>query len=257
MKYDLCVVIPIYKTTLEKMEECSIERTCEVLSRRDIFFVAPEGLQTDNYARFLNKENVKVEYFAPKFFRGISGYNIMMFEMRFYERFSAYDYMLIAQPDAYILSGRDELDAFMKKGYQYWGAPWNPPLIIYRFDFKGVRYLGKFLKPVICKSGNGGFSLRHIASTVKLLNKKRITAKLWCNNYNEDGFFAYFGHNSSMKWFNCPPLEDAASFALEADMKEALASGKDVFAVHAWEKMLGEYSNLKKYIRTLDSDLKV
>lgn len=146
---DLCVVIPIYKTTLEKMEERSIERTCEILSKRNIFFVAPEGMRTDNYAHFLNRKNVDIEYFAPKFFRGIGGYNRLMLEKRFYKRFTAYNYMLIAQPDAYILSGRDELDAFMQKGYQYWGAPWNPPLKIYRFDFKGVRYLGKFMKPVM------------------------------------------------------------------------------------------------------------
>ena len=250
----LCVVIPIYKTALEEMEERSIERTCEILLRRDIFFVAPEGLQLDNYDHFLNKENINVEYFAPKFFQGISGYNKLMLEKRFYERFSAYDYMLIAQPDAYILSGKDELDGFMKKGYQYWGAPWNPPLKIFRLDLKGARHFEKFLKPVICQSGNGGFSLRHISSTIKLLNEKKITAKLWCNNYNEDGFFAYFGHSSSIKWFNCPPLEETTSFALEADMKEMLALGKDVFAVHAWEKMLKGYCNLKKYIRPIDLD---
>ena len=57
--YDLCVIIPIYKVAPVEMEVRSIERTCEVLSGRDIFFVAPKGLQTDNYDRFLNRENVK------------------------------------------------------------------------------------------------------------------------------------------------------------------------------------------------------
>lgn len=246
--FDLCVIIPIYKATPDKMEICSIERTCEVLSERDIFFVAPEGFQTKNYDHFLNKENVRIEYFPQKFFQGISGYNRLMLNKGFYQRFSTYDYMLIAQPDAYIISGRDEMDAFMQKGYHYWGAPWNPPLKIYRYDIKGVRHFGKLLNPVICKSGNGGFSLRHIASTIELLQKRRLTAKIWCNNYNEDGFYAYFGHSKNCSWFNCPSVEDASDFALEVDMKQVLESGKKVFAVHAWEKMLNNYEQLQKYI---------
>lgn len=246
----LCVVIPIYKTTLEEMEERSIERTCRILSKRDIFFVAPEGLQMDNYASFLNKKNVSVEYFAPKYFRGISGYNRLMLEKRFYERFTAYEYMLIAQPDAFILSNSDSIDEFMKKGYQYWGAPWKPYLKIYCLDIKGARHFGNILKPVICKSGNGGFSLRHIKATLELLKRRRITAKLWCNNYNEDGFYAYFGHSNEFDWFNCPSEEEAFDFALEAEMKSILSSGHQVFAVHAWEKMLpGGYEELKKFIR--------
>lgn len=248
--YDLCVIIPIYKVTPAEMEVRSMERTCEVLSGRDIYFVAPREMKTDNYERFLNKENVKIQFFDARFFKGISGYNRLMLEKRFYERFSAYDYMLIAQPDAFILSNSDRIDAFMRKGYQYWGAPWKPYLKIYCLDVKGARHFEKILRPVICKSGNGGFSLRHIKSTIELLKRRRITAKLWCNNYNEDGFYAYFGHSNEFDWFNCPSEEEASEFALEADMKFILSSGYQVFAVHAWEKMLpGGYEELKKYIR--------
>ena len=246
--HELCVIIPVYKVTPTEMELRSIERTCEVLSGRDIYFVAPREMQTDNYDRFLNKENVSIQFFDARFFRGISGYNRLMLDKRFYQRFSAYTYMLIAQPDAYILSSRDQMDSFMEKGYHYWGAPWNPPLKIYRIDVKGVSFFGKFLKPVICKSGNGGFSLRHIHSTLALLKKRWITAKIWCHNFNEDGFFAYFGHSREYDWFHCPSVEEASAFALEVDMKSVLASGKKVFAVHAWEKMLDSYEELQKYI---------
>lgn len=249
---DLCVVIPVYKLKLKKTEEMSIERTCDILSNRDIIFVAPIGLQTVNYKQFLNKENVSIQYFDPKYFSGISGYNRLMLAKRFYQTFLTYEYMLIAQPDAFILSNSDKMDEFMKKGYQYWGAPWKPYLKIYRLDVKGARHFERILKPVTCKSGNGGFSLRHIKATIELLERRRITARLWCNNYNEDGFYAYFGHSKEFDWFNCPSEEEASDFALEADMKSMLSSGHKVFAVHAWEKLLGGLEELKKYVEPYD-----
>ena len=154
--YDLCVVIPIYKITPAEMEVRSIERTCEILCGRDVYFVAPRGMNTDNYEIYLKRKNVKIQFFDTRFFEGISGYNRLMLDKRFYERFSAYEYMLIAQPDAFILSNRDRMDEFMGKGYQYWGAPWKPYLKIYCLDVKGARHFEKILRPVICKSGNGG-----------------------------------------------------------------------------------------------------
>lgn len=248
----LCVIIPIYKEEITVNEELSIERTCDILSRRDIFFIAPFGIDENRYQHFLQKRNVRIKYFDPIFFKGICGYNKLMLNIHFYQEFSSYDYMLIAQPDAYILSGKDELDVFMSKEYQYWGAPWDPYLKIYCVDLKGIRLFGKLFKPVICKSGNGGFSLRHINSTIRLLNMKKITVKLWCNNYNEDGFFAYFGHSSELDWFNCPSEKEASHFALETNMKEILMSGQKVFAVHAWEKAFANYSELKPFIMPSD-----
>ena len=252
----LCVIIPIYKEVIPEVEKLSIERTCQVLAQRDVFFVAPEELQTDNYKFYLQRNNVGIKRFKARYFMGIRGYNKLMLEEFFYQEFATYDYMLIAQPDAFILSNEDKMDFFMSQGYQYWGAPWNPPLKIYRFDMKGARYFGNFLKPVVCKSGNGGFSLRQIAPTIRLLKEKKVTAKFWCKNYNEDGFFSYFGHSEKIGWFNCPSADEAAAFALEADMKEMLASGKNTFAVHAWKKMLGEYCNLEKYLMPMENDLK-
>lgn len=249
---DLCVIIPIYKEKLRLMEEYSIKRTCEILCDRDIFFVAPEELNTESYKCYMERYSISIKYFDSKYFKGIKGYNKLMLNKRFYQNFSQYTYMLIAQPDAFILSNKDEMDSFMSKGYQYWGAPWNPAMKVYRIDVKGISYFGRIMQPILCKSGNGGFSLRHINSTIELLNKRWITAKTWCHNYNEDAFFSYFGHSDKYKFFSCPTVEEASSFALEADMKTILSSGKRVFAVHAWEKMLDNYEELEKYIAPIN-----
>ncbi len=245
---DLCVIIPVYKERLTRDEELSVERTCNVLVLRDIYFVAPIGLPIEYYTRFTKQKNVRIEYFEMSYFKGIRGYNKLMLDLKFYYRFQAYQYMLIAQPDAFILSKVDKINSFMKLGYHYWGAPWSPYQKIYCFDIKGARFLGRLLCPIVCKSGNGGFSLRHIAATTRLLKRKRITSKLWCHNYNEDGFFSYFAHNKKYDWFRCPSVEEAARFAMEADMKEKLEQGCEVFAVHAWKKMLGDIQELEKYI---------
>ncbi len=245
----LCVIIPVYKTELNAMEEESVFRTFQILASRDICFVAPEGLDITYYLNFFENREPNFVFLEKEFFEGIQGYNKLMLDPAFYNRFSNYEYMLIAQPDAYILSDIDEMDTFIEKGYSYWGAPWNPYLKVYRLDFKGARHFGFLLSPVVCKSGNGGFSLRHIQATIRLLTSKKFTVKTWCNNYNEDGFFAYFAHSKMHGWFTCPTESEAEKFALEADMKIKLSSGYKVFAVHAWEKMLSGFDELKKYIR--------
>lgn len=73
-----------------------------------------------------------------------------------------------------------------------------------------------------------------------------MTAKLWCNNYDVDGFLRILAIEEKL-------LEDAMPFASEADMKEVLVSGKNVIAAHAWERC---WEDIAKKFWPMDSHSK-
>ena len=242
----LCVIVPVYKDSFSSGEEMAIDRTVKVLRNRDIFFVAPNRLSVKYYQTRYNC--VQIKRFANKYFKSVRTYNRLMLNCSFYATFKEYDYMLIAQPDAIILSSSDYMDFFMEKGFDYWGAPWQPALKISRFDLKGIHKLRKLVLPVICESGNGGFSLRKIDSTIRLLSKHWFTSRLWCHNFNEDGFFSYFAHSERCCEYSCPSREQAAKFALEVNMREELENGMKPYALHAWEKYMPDVESLTRYM---------
>ena len=105
-----------------------------------------------------------------------------MLDPYLYNQFSHYDYMLLYQLDAFAFSNR--LLEFCKMGYDYIGAP--------------VERYAKDWKAVGCNIGNGGFSLRKIASMIRILEQKEYIyarkPKEWKENRFlscEDVFFAF------------------------------------------------------------------
>lgn len=246
---ELCVIIPLYKTELDQNEILSINRSIEILDKYKIFFVLPNNLDTTFYnTKFPEIQRV---YFDNHFFESTRSYNALMLSEFFYKEFDNYKYMLIAQPDTYITKGIYSIEYFLNLEYDYIGAPWIPGLLLYRFaePYGSVKnLLVKWInKPITCIVGNGGFSLRNISSTKILLKKKHFQAKLWGKRGNEDAFFSYYGCISNSK-FKIAPQEIAKKFSLEVDMEEHLSKGEVPFAVHAWEKWLGPFEVLQKYL---------
>ena len=94
------------------------------------------------------------ERFPDEFFSGIAGYNRLLKSSGFYKRFKSYDYILIAQLDCLIFSSN--LEEWMERGWDYLAAPW----------FKGF---SEDHTRGIWRVGNGGLSLRKVASYLQVL----------------------------------------------------------------------------------------
>ena len=151
------VVIPIYKIKLSQPEEDSINQTLSVLKQHKIVLVTHKELNLDYYKNVFKKHNKEflVEFFDKNYFANIQGYNQLCLSQEFYKRFINYEYMLICQTDAWVF--KDELLYWCSKGYDYIGAPLNKD------------YTSKSLNFEIKNAGNGGFCLRKIDSTLKLM----------------------------------------------------------------------------------------
>lgn len=152
------IVIPIHKSTPTENELLSLRQCASVLKKHPICIVCPDGLDVSQYIADLSNANTNfsVEHFPQRFFDGIKGYNLLMLDRSFYERFAAYKYMLIYQLDAWVF--RDELDEWCNKGYDYIGAPW-----IEKDDRGDLQLTGV---------GNGGFSLRRVQHFIDVLSYK-------------------------------------------------------------------------------------
>lgn len=168
------VVIPVYKEFFGELEEQSFLQCCKILKNYDIVIVHPEGL---NYS-YLQQKNSKIitESFPQYYFNSIDGYNELLLTSLFYERFSSSEYILIYQLDAFVF--KDELEVWCNKGYDYIGSPW----IATPVDSLGMKIFDKIARifwskkkkerqQIFFKVGNGGFSLRKVASHLSIVKE--------------------------------------------------------------------------------------
>lgn len=235
----VCVVIPIYKSRLNKYERLSIDLVKEKLSCCDIFFMAHKELDMEEYRQ--DKE-IKAVYFPKRYFNNSMAYSRLLLKEEFYKRFSDYKYMLIVQTDALVLGNAQQLDMFFRQGYDYWGARWRRPVKIHSVEVRRDLWIfsafpdifWKYIcrHPRYCFVGNGGLSLRNIKKTIALLREKKIYAAVWFDN--EDKFFAYHGLKNHVN-FKVAPEDMADSFSLEDFIKQRLNEAQP-FGVHAWRR---------------------
>ncbi|MBC6988289.1 DUF5672 family protein [Hymenobacter sp. BT491] len=276
MDFKLAVVVPVYKpfSKLDRFELISLTRLCKVLYNYDIYFVTHVGVDTEEY--ILNIKNVVKIYtlhFDEFYFKNISGYNKLLMNYNFYNSFKNYNYILICQLDVFVFS--DMVHEFMKKRYDYIGAPW----------FEG--FGSATGSHEIIGVGNGGFSLRNVDSFLSILNvfkwlrfpflsfsnffeffsyftsflkivkyeifrdKSMYPSILpWVFPYNEDGYWSLY-IKKFFPGFKIGTVQDAISFAFEVnpEVLYKLNGNKLPMAVHAWEKY--DLSFWKPYIEKL------
>lgn len=247
------IIVPLYKEVLTPAERLSLERTLALLAQHDVYIVGPERLRS-YFAQLSDQydNRLHVSLFADQFFTGIEGYNRLLISERFYARFEAYEYMLIVQTDALVLS--DELTLWCSKGYSYIGAPM----------FKGFTTPTQPLS-LFCV-GNGGFSLRNIRDFLRVLRQPRLFQNklmedwpgswlstcyrylkdYWCYSYkntqinitvNEDVFWGLFV-SARCDFFTVPTVDEAIAFAFEAEPEYLYARNGNrlPFGCHAWQR---------------------
>lgn len=154
-----CIVVPIYKAIPDTFETRSLQRCLEVFPGETIILVAPKHLQLQHYQELAKPFGriLEVEYFHPVFFKSISGYNNLLLSKQFYQRFRAYEFMLIHQLDVWVFS--NQLETWCSKNYDYVGAPSFSDDVTY--------------DPANAWIGNGGFSLRKIDSFLRMFDDER------------------------------------------------------------------------------------
>ncbi|MEN9919816.1 MAG: hypothetical protein RL662_2252 [Bacteroidota bacterium] len=251
MKY--AVVVPVYKESLTHSEEFSLKRCFKVLKKYPILLAYPKGLDVSAYLKLaLDFEiSLNLESFDDvSFFADIVGYNKLMLDKSFYERFIDYDRILIYQTDCFVFE--DKLAQWVK--FDYVGAPWiigeeprNLKLEQFKLWIKDkIKYrLGRpnDFDTVQFRVGNGGFSLRNPKLFVQLIDKfekKGIIQKYrnpLSQYYLEDVFWGVEVARHE-KQFEVPNFYQALDFSFECLPRYCFKmNNKQLpFGCHAWGK---------------------
>lgn len=234
------VVIPIYKTNLTEGEQKSLNQCVKLLGEFPIVFMQPETLDTSGLSF---NGLIKKETFEDNYFKSVFGYNELMLSDVFYERFTDSEYILIYQLDAYVF--KNELKTWCLKGYDYIGAPWlaSPNTLVNRFIKLFHSKRKKEREVIFFKVGNGGFSLRKVATSLKIAkelkpeiaeNLKRDKDDFWIM---EDVFWSlkvpeYFPD------FKIPHYKEAIGFAMDRkpELGFKLTNNQLPFGCHGFEK---------------------
>lgn len=246
------IVIPIHKEQPSTEELMSLQQCISVMGKHHIYIICPASLNINVYFDIFSKSDAdwSIERFPNKFFDSIKGYNLLMLDKRFYERFAEYKYMLIYQLDAWVF--RDELDEWCNKGYDYIGAPWLEKSNSGELQLTGV--------------GNGGFSLRRVQHFIDVLSYKgpvREASQLNLAPTLKNGIYKFFyslGYQNTISYYKKDPTlyedillsiflantklrakmptpEEAACFAFEKQPSFLYHKiGKLPFGCHAWRK---------------------
>lgn len=230
MKSCVVVLIPIYKDTLDAIEQFSVDHSLKVLVGREVRFIAPKKLDAAYYR--LRYPKIPIERFEPPCFDSIPEYNRLLMSVSFYDRFCNFDFMLILQTDAIVF--RDELDHWCALPFDYVGAPWPKS---FELHLQTGRFENGFSKHVRTHVGNGGLSLRRNWKCIQLLEEFPVEQGLFTiSGSSEDLFFSVMGTVSCD--FVLPNEVTASLFAMEGlpAYYQRINGGHLPMGAHAWAK---------------------
>lgn len=247
MKEEVAVVVPIYRDHLDEYEQISLRSIVDKLGGYPLVFVKPESLRLDEVRRVFPQ--LDEECFADTYFTNIHAYNSLMLSTEFYERFSNYNYILIAQLDTFIF--RDELRQWCARGYDYVGAPWIVRSI-YAHPF--MRLCSK-IKKCYCdltgkpnsqitgnRVGNGGLSLRRVDAHIRATRQLKPLVDEYLSHdrhhlFNEDVFFAVEPGRNGLT-FSYPDCMEALQFSFDTHPAYCYKlTGRHLpFGCHGWSK---------------------
>lgn len=252
MKSNTVVIIPVFREQPLWYEVIAIEQAVKVLNEHDHVILCPQGLCLDKVLEMYSKAGKQPMVIKedPGFFENTNTYNQLLLSAAFYQSFSGYEYLLIHQTDAYVF--RDELAYWVSQGYDYVGAPWIDWIhASYHQKNKSLwgRVQWRFGRRRFDAVGNGGLSLRKVASMISILDKYEAEALAFAAN--EDFFFSFEVHRLGGT-IKIPVVKEALQFAFDEYPEKAFAMsrGRLPMGVHAWPK----YQNFwKAYIVTVQS----
>lgn len=229
------VLIPLYKSVLDPFEQYSLDHSIGVLPGRKILFIGPQDLDLSYYAA--RYPGISFIPYAPSYFSSIKGYNQLLLSQDFYAQFEQYEFMLILQTDAIILS--DDLNYWCAQPFDYIGAPWpdSVELFVNIGRFEGDK--GRRVRAMV---GNGGFSLRRIQKCISLLQEFPEAVDYFLRSgSSEDLFFSFMAPLSAD--YVLPNEITASHFAMELkpSFYYAINGNRLPMGAHAWWKYEPEF----------------
>lgn len=243
---EVAVVIPIYKSELEQFELIALEQCFKVLKNHPIIIIKPSGLLLKSEQFDFDK--VTQISFPDSYFKSALTYNELMLSFNFYESFLDYKYILIYQLDAFVF--KDDLIFWCNKNYDYIGAPWiasssNNPFVVFLNKILSVfeSKQKKERKKIFFKVGNGGFSLRKVASHYQISkeNANYINELLTSQRGTLDAIEDVFWSIKAIDFlpsFKIPDYKEALNFAIDRKPKFAfkLNNNQIPFGCHGIDK---------------------
>ncbi len=247
----VCVIVPVYRNHMPELEEVSFKRLLEVFHSRQIILISPPTVEAYAKELALPHDNVSVEILPQSDFGSAVRYTRLLMSPGFYNRFARYDYLLMCQLDVYVF--KDDLDYWMGRGEDYFGAP----------VFEGYTKPTFELKK---RGSNGGVSLRKTQSCLRALSEINFRysklVSLWrlerewswklfrlirdglVFNYNfgrlkpvinEDMFWSAIVPQQ-FDWFSACEPEVAMYFAYDTNPKFLFEKCGSIYpmAIHAW-----------------------
>ena len=232
------IVIPIYQSVLSEAEKLSLRQCLKILGRYPVQVVKPQNLDISK----LKEEFPSLEFisFDDSFFKGVDAYNKLLVSVDFYKTFSAYEFMLIYQLDAYVF--KDELSEWCKKGFDYIGAP-----SLHQEKYNQLPAGSENIYAEALSANrfvlNGGLSLRKIPAFLRYLKIYNLFYPQWIGN--EDMLFSQEATRLiPMKMFlKLPTWQQALYFAFEKSPAATyeITNHQLPFACHAWERYDPEF----------------
>lgn len=258
----LSIVVPAYRADLGEEEEVSLRSAFRRLGEHHLVLAKPAGLDTRELERrFPFGETVA---FDPEYFGSARGYNRLLLSEAFYDAFARSEYLLLCQLDVFVF--RDDLAAWLERGYDYVGAPW-----VSRSALSGVVHWGRMrLRELVPgrkdtyhsyelrnRVGNGGFSLRRVASHRRLVRELRGVADAYLSRHlHEDVFWSLEPPRHDPGW-RTPGLDEVLSFAWDINPARLhhLSRGRLPMAAHGWfrPRRIGFWSSHVAAARTASS----
>ena len=250
----VAIVMPIYRPVEAEEEKLSIRRLQLLPVECPRFLVRPSGLDWQ-------EPGFEIVEFPSDCFLSTSTYSRLLLSDDFYSRFADFEYILIVQTDALILTS--SLDDFVSRSFDYIDAPW------FVVEGKDRR---------LSRVGNGGLSLRRVSAFRAVLGSTRVPAMslaTWTRLTNElpdikhrsvffrikkslsvlrsaqvgiEAYCASYSLNEDHFWadrarlfdpnFTVAEVEEGLRFAFEENPRECfrLAGGKLPFGCHGWRK---------------------
>jgi len=237
----LSIAVPVYRTNLDEREEVSLQSIFRKLGGHHVVLARPEGLDTEALERRFPFREVAT--FDPAFFASARGYNRLMLSSAFYEAFARSEYVLVCQLDVFVF--RDDLARWVDRGYDYVGAPWvsktalGDPVHWARMRMRGLlpgrrdRYHSFELRNRV---GNGGFSLRSVASHRRVVAGMASIIEAYLQKHlHEDVFWSLEPPRRDPGW-RTPGLEEVLSFAWDINPSRLyrMSGGRLPMAAHGW-----------------------
>ncbi len=212
----VAVVIPVHRLPLEPHEEVSLRQARHHLQCHDRIVVAPQSLDT-------RPLGLPTRRFADGCFAGIAGYSELLLTAAFYAAFEDYEHILIHQLDCLVFSS--DLETWCERGWDYAGAPWFP---------------GHTAGPAggLWAVGNGGLSLRRVATCRRLLERPDVAAAVAAGVGPEDVFWSFQARRFDPT-FTIPSAREGAAFAVESSPRYCFESNGNSlpFGCHYWPRI--------------------